>query len=121
MGFVFSILYFVTEYLTPPTIFGPLAVFRVELILAILLLFVSLPKLAKSFILKTPQSLALIGQPFAGFLSVFAAARWALGAVKAFLEFLLEFFTYFFSDSSRAPEIETVNIVRSQNYCRKDC
>jgi O-antigen ligase len=94
MGFVLSILYFVTEYLTPATIFGPLAPYRIELILAWLILFVSLPKLAKSFILKTPQSLALIGQPFAGFLSVFAAARWALGAVKAFLEFLPSIFAY---------------------------
>jgi hypothetical protein len=43
MGFVLSALYFITYYLTPTTIFGPLAVYRVELILAVLVFFVSLP------------------------------------------------------------------------------
>jgi hypothetical protein len=88
MGFVFSILYFVTEYLTPPTIFGPLAVFRVELILAILLLFVSLPKLAKSFILKTPQSAAVIGLVFATSLSLLFGEHWPRAAALAFFETL---------------------------------
>jgi hypothetical protein len=45
MGFVLSILYFVTYYLTPPVLFGPLAAFRIELILAVLVFFVSLRSL----------------------------------------------------------------------------
>ena len=95
MGFVLSILYFVTSYLTPPVLFGPLAFARVELILAALLFLVSLPRLLGSLILKTPQSLALIGLAFAGFLSVLIAQRWAGGAVSAFLGFLPNAFGYF--------------------------
>jgi len=94
MGFVLSILYFVTDYLTPTTLFGPLAPYRIELILAVLILLVSLPKLATSFISKTPQSLALFGLAFAGFLSIFIEARWARGGVQAFLEFLPSIFAY---------------------------
>ena len=95
MGFVLSILYFVTYYLTPPVLFGPLAAFRIELILAVLVFFVSLPALAKSFILKTPQSLALIGLAFAALMSVLVGERWAGGAVQAFLGFIPNAFGYF--------------------------
>jgi len=95
MGFALSVLYLVTDYLTPTTLFGPLAPFRIELILAVLIFFVSLPVLPKSFIFKTPQSLALIGLAFAVFLSVFIGARWAWGGVQAFLWFIPNAFTYF--------------------------
>ena len=95
MGFVLSILYFVTCYLTPGTIFGPLAVFRVELILAVLILLVSLPKLQGSFILKTPQSLALLGMAFAVMMSVFIGSRWATGAVRAAFDFIPDVYGYF--------------------------
>jgi hypothetical protein len=83
MGFVLSILYFVTYYLTPPVLFGPLAVARIELILAALVCLVSLPALKKSLIFKTPQSLATIGLFVAGFLSVLIGMRWSGGAIKA--------------------------------------
>ena len=96
MGFVLSILYFVINYLTPETVFGPLAQLRVELILLVLLLFVSLPKLSKSFILKTPPSLALIGLMFAAFMSVLVGVHWVGGAVQAFLQFIPSAFGYFF-------------------------
>ena len=43
---------------------------HIELILAALILLVSLPKLSRSFIFKTPQSLALIGLAVAAILSV---------------------------------------------------
>jgi O-antigen ligase len=95
MGFVLSILYFVTNYLTPPVLFGPLAAAHIELILAVLLFFVSLPKLLGSLILKTPQSLALIGLAFAVPMSVLVAVRWPGGAVHAFLGFIPNAFAYF--------------------------
>ena len=53
MGFALSILYLVTYYLTPVTVFGPLGRFHVEEVLALLVLCFSLPALAKSFALKT--------------------------------------------------------------------
>ena len=88
MGFVLSILYFVTYYLTPTTVFGPLAAFRIELILAGLAFLISLPALTKSFILRSPQSLALIGMALAVFLSVLIGGHWASGAVSGFLGFI---------------------------------
>jgi O-antigen ligase len=95
MGFVLSVLYFVTYYLTPATLFGPLEVYRIELILAVLLLLVSVPALMKSFVLKTPQSLAMVGLMFAVILSVLIAVHWAGGAVTAFLEFIPNAFAFF--------------------------
>lgn len=88
MGFALSLLYFVTNYLTPPTVFGSLAEYRVELILAVLILFVSLPKLSGSFIYKTPQSLALVGLSVGVFLSMLIGDHWAGGAVQAILAFI---------------------------------
>lgn len=79
MGFVLCILYLVTSYLTPATLFGPLEVYRIELILAVLLLLVSVPALMRSSDLKTPQSLAMLGLMFAVILSMLVAVHWAGG------------------------------------------
>ena len=94
MGFALSVLYFVTYYLTPANVFGPLEVFHIELILAILIFFVSLSKLARSIILKTPQSVALIGLAVSVILSVLVGALWTGGAVQSFLGFVPNAFAY---------------------------
>jgi hypothetical protein len=95
MGFFLTLLYLVTAYLGPTTIFGPLAAARIGLILAVLVLLVSLPALAGSVIWKTPQSLALVGLAFAAFVSVLVATGWAGGGVKMFLDFIPNAFAYF--------------------------
>jgi hypothetical protein len=95
MGFVLSVLYFVTYYLTPAVLFGPLAAYHIEWILAVLVLLVSLPRLIGSFTLRSPQSLALAGLTFAVFMSVLIGAHWAGGAVNAFLGFIPSAFGYF--------------------------
>jgi hypothetical protein len=95
MGFVLSILYLVTSYLTPPVLFGQLAVYRVEFILAILILIISILKLKGSIILKASQSLAVIGLAFAGSLSVLFGMHWVKGAVQAFPAFLPCAYAYF--------------------------
>lgn len=95
MGIALSFLYLLTSYLTPAVIFGPLAAFRIELILALLVVLPSLLKLQKSFILKTPQSLALVGLALAVALSILFGEHWAGGAVQAFLEFIPAIFAYF--------------------------
>jgi O-antigen ligase len=94
MGFVLSIFYFVTSYLTPMVIFGPLAVYRVELIFAILLFIISLPRIIGSSIFKTAQFAAVIGLALATFLSVLIAVRWPGGAVTAILGFIPNAFAY---------------------------
>ncbi|MGA1983719.1 MAG: O-antigen ligase family protein [Acidobacteriaceae bacterium] len=95
MGFVLSILYFITYYLTPAVIFGPLTAYRVELILAALVMLVSLPAFLGSFIGKTSQTLALIGLAFSVLMSVFVGQDWAGGGVNAFLAFIPNAFAYF--------------------------
>jgi len=95
MGFVLSILYFVTYFLTPWTLFGPLAAYRVELILAVLLMLVSAPALHKTFFLKTTQSGALAGLTVAVFLSVLIGMRWAHGSLTALLSFVPNGIAYF--------------------------
>jgi O-antigen ligase len=95
LGFVLSILYLVTNYLTPETLFGPLAAYRVELILAVLIVLVSMPVVIRSYILKTTQSLALIGLAFAVFMSVLFGQRWLGGGVQAFLTFIPNAFAFF--------------------------
>lgn len=95
MGFVISVLYLVTYYLTPTTIFGPLAALRIELVFAFLVVLVSVSKMAKSKILKTPQSLALVGLAVATFLSSYFALRWASGSINALLAFIPNAFAYY--------------------------
>lgn len=95
MGFFLSVLYLITYYLTPATVFGSLAEYRIELILAVLVIMVSLPVLMKSFVLKVSQSFALIGLGMAVLISVYMGARWAGGAVQAFLGFIPNAFAFF--------------------------
>jgi len=94
MAFVLTVLYFATTYLGTETVFGPLVVYHVELISAVLIVLISLPSLPGSFLLKTPQSLALVGLAFAVFLSVLFTG-WVGGAVQAFQSFLPNAFGYF--------------------------
>ncbi|MGD0730483.1 MAG: O-antigen ligase family protein [Terracidiphilus sp.] len=94
MGFLLGILYLVTYYLSPSTVFGPLAHFRIELIIALLILLVSVPALMRSFILKTPQFLALLGLAFATCLSVVIGGHWAKGGVLALLTFIPNAFAF---------------------------
>ncbi len=95
MGFILSILYLVTYYLSPDTLFGPLAVYRVEFILAAILVLVSLPALPGSFLGKTPQSLALVGLAIAVLMSVLVGEHWAGGGVASFFLFIPNAFAYF--------------------------
>jgi hypothetical protein len=76
-------------------IFGPLAVYRAELILAVLVLLVSLPALQGSFIARTPQTFALAGLAFAVLMSVVIGQHWASGGIAAFLQFIPSGFAYF--------------------------
>jgi len=69
--------------------------FHPELILAVLLLLVSLPKIFGSFILKTSQSLALIGLSIAVFLSILIGVRWVGGAIQVLVEFIPSIYAYF--------------------------
>ena len=94
MGFFLTLLYFVTAYIGPATLFGPLADAHIGLVLAGLVLLASLPSLPGSMIWKTSQSLALIGLAFATFLSLLVTG-WAGGAVQVLLDFIPNAYAYF--------------------------
>ncbi len=95
MGFVLSILYLLICYLTPPVLFGSLAQFRIELILAAILTVISLPVVARSILPRTPQTLAVIGLGIATFLSVAIGAHWMGGGLDAILQFIPNPYAYF--------------------------
>lgn len=95
MGFTLSVLYLVTVHLGAATVFGPLAPFHIEAILAVLLFLVSVPKLGGSLLLKTPQSLALIGLALSVSFSELFRSHWPTGAALAFLAFLPSIYAYF--------------------------
>lgn len=95
MAFVLSVFYFVVAYLTPVTVFGQAAQYRLELILAAVILLVSIPAILKSFALKTPQFPALIGLSIAVPLSILVGLRWMGGAITGLLEFIPSIYAYF--------------------------
>lgn len=95
MGFALCLLYIVTYYLTPNTVFGALAEYRIELIIAVLAAMVSVPAMARSFVFKTPQTLALAGTAVAVAMSLVVGEHWLGGALPAFLAFIPNAFAYF--------------------------
>lgn len=96
MGFVISVFYFAICYLSPSYALGPLAPYHVQQILVVLILLVSLPALAKSFVLKSPQSLAVIGLSLAVFLSQAIGNHYVGGGIYSFENFVPNGMAYFF-------------------------
>ncbi len=95
MGFVLSLLYFVISYLTPEALFGSLAQYHIQLILAVLTLFFSIPRLLQSSVFKAPQSPALLGLAFAAFLATLIGEHWLGGAVNVFIRFVSTILGFF--------------------------
>lgn len=94
MPFLITLLYILTAYLSPATVFGSLAQYHVEAIIAVLAVVVSLPSLPNSAIFKTPQSAALLGLSAAVAISVMANG-WLGGAIPALEDFLPSALAYF--------------------------
>jgi len=78
MGLFFTLLYMVTAYLSPPTVWGSLADHHIAIILACLALFCSLFTLRGSRILEIGQTWALIGMTLCVGLSLLFAYRMGL-------------------------------------------
>lgn len=94
MGFILTLLYLGTTYLSAETVFGQLAALHVEMIIAVLVMLFSLPAIPRSIVLKTPQSLALIGLAIAVLISV-VMTGWLGGGLKAFQLFVPSAFAYY--------------------------
>ena len=93
MPFFFTLLFLATAYITPGLLFGPLAPFHVELIIAFLAIFASVPGIARSGVARLPQTYAVLALSVIVVVSV--AVHW-LGGVPAvcydFLPVMAAFF-----------------------------
>lgn len=94
MGLFLTLLYILTAYLGPQTLWGPLAEYRIELILAGLALVTSLPDLQRSKVFSIPQSYALLGMCFAVLCSQ-VMTGWLGSIAPAMLGFIPNAFTFF--------------------------
>lgn len=94
MGLFFTLLYILIAYLSPSEVFGPLAEFHVEVIVAALALLVSLPKLLRSDFLGEPQTLAIAGMSFAVFMSLLFSG-WVGSAPRGLYAFFPNIFVFF--------------------------
>jgi len=74
--------------------FGSLAEYRIELVLAAVIAIVSIPAFGRSSVGKTAQLPALVGLAFATFMSVLVGASWAGGGLTALLLFIPNAFAY---------------------------
>jgi hypothetical protein len=95
MGLFFTLLYILTAYLAPATVFGSLAEYHVEVIIAVLTLFASIPSLQQSGVGRMSQTYALIGMWIAVLMSFVVNGLTRL-APDALLDFLPSTFAFFF-------------------------
>src|SRR5579862_1870552 len=96
MGFIFSVVYFVVSFMAPEALLGSLAQYHVELILGVLTLIFSIPKMSKSGVLKMAQSPALLILSLVAFASTFLNLSWLGGAISVFIEFVSKVMAFFF-------------------------
>jgi O-antigen ligase len=94
MAFFLSLLFIVTAYVTPDVLWGPLAEFHIEIILALLAFIASLPNIAKSRIFALPQAYACVAFTLAVPVSI-AAGGWFGGALVGLYGFLPVVFAFF--------------------------
>lgn len=95
MAFFLTLLYILTAYLTPQTIFGALADYHIEVVVAVFTLIGSLFASDKPPLTRMPQVHVLIGLTIAVFLSI-ATSGWLGGAQGALLNFFPNVFVFFF-------------------------
>ncbi|MEG9434849.1 O-antigen ligase family protein [Edaphobacter sp. HDX4] len=94
MGLFLTLLYILTAYLGPETLWGPLYEFHIEIIIATLALVASLPRIQESKLFAMPQTFALIGMVVAVFCSM-VMTGWLGSILPAVLGFIPNAFTFF--------------------------
>ena len=87
MAYFFTLLYILTAYVTPQTLFGELGLYHPEIVIAGLAVVFSLPNLLESKVMATRQTFALTAFACANFLSV-ALTGWLMGGVIALYQFM---------------------------------
>ncbi|HTH52311.1 MAG TPA: O-antigen ligase family protein [Edaphobacter sp.] len=93
MGLFLTLLYILTAYLGPETLWGPIYEFHIELILAALAFAATVPRLQDSKIFTIPQTYALIGMCIAVFCSM-VMTGWLGSIAPAVLGFIPNTFTF---------------------------
>lgn len=94
MGLFLTLLYILTAYLGPETLWGPLAEFHIEIIIATIAFVASLPRIQESKVLTMPQTFALVGMCIAVFCSM-VMTGWLGSIMPAVLGFIPNAFTFF--------------------------
>jgi len=95
MALFFTLLYLFASYLSPETLFGVLASYHIQLVIAVIALAVSLFTSKDSGLLKITQTYALIGVGFAVFCSMIFNGLTRL-APATLLDYLPNAFAYVF-------------------------
>lgn len=93
MGLFLTLLFILTAYLGPETLWGPIYEFHIEIILAFLATVASLGSLQRSKIFSIPQTYALVGMCSAVFISMLMAG-WLGGIPAAIFNFVPNAFTF---------------------------
>lgn len=89
MAVLFTMLFIATAYITPTVVFGPLAEYRVEVLLALLAIGFSMPNILRNRFDQAPQTYAFLAFCLAVPVSILAGASgWLGGAVSALYGFL---------------------------------
>ena len=87
MRFFLSLLFIFTAFMSPPVIFGPLAPYHIEIIIAALAFFLSIPEILSSGLLLSPKVWALVFLGLSVVLSI-AASGWIGGGLQALYDIL---------------------------------
>lgn len=93
MGLFLTLLYILTAYLGPETLWGPIYEFHIEIIIAFLATVTSLHGLQRSKLFSIPQTYALVGMCVAVFASMLMAG-WLGGIPAALFNFIPNAFTF---------------------------
>jgi hypothetical protein len=94
MGFIFTVLYLITAYLAPQTLFGDFAQYHVEIFIVVLALIFSIPSAGDSKLLSMTQTWAIVGLCGAVAGSMIFN-HWLGGAPIALMEFVPEVMSFF--------------------------
>jgi O-antigen ligase len=95
MGLFLTLLYILTAYISPSSMFEALAQYRIEIVIAVFTLIGTLFASEKPAIIKMPQFYVLMGLGVVTFLSI-ATTGWIGGGRTALLDFSPVIFSFFF-------------------------
>ena len=90
LGYLFTLLFLLTAYVTPTILFGPLAEYHIEIVVVLLAIVFSIPNVPGSGLARTAQMLGLGGIGFSIMASI-AQSGWLGGAVASLYGFMLPF------------------------------